>query len=125
MTTETRQHAAQPRSLGALWLQVLGPPIIWLTQFEAKYALAGKPAARAHPGWLIGISVTAGVLVIALLLGAARSREVARSSALDQMAGVTGRNRFMSVLAAMSCTLFLLLIIAQGLADFFHEPGPS
>jgi hypothetical protein len=114
-----------PRSLVALWLGIVGPPIIWLTQFEAKYALAGVGQAAKHTPALIATSVLAAALVLFLAYTSARERKLAKASPLDAGGGVTSRNRFMGTLGLMMSALFLLLIIAQAIADFFFSPGIS
>jgi hypothetical protein len=121
--TSPDPRAQQPRSVLALWVGVLGPPVIWLTQFEIKYVLAARPATSRHAGWLIGVGVVALAVVAMLAVFARRQQRTAGAAPLDQMAGVAARTRFMSMLGQMSCALFALLIIAQGLADFFFEPG--
>lgn len=116
-------RAAQPRSLLALWLGIVGPPVIWLMQFEIRYVLAARPATSRHAGWLIGVWVVALALIATLAALARRQHHAAAAAPLDQIAGVSGRTRFMGLLGLMSCALFALLIVAQGLADFFYEPG--
>lgn len=116
-------RAQQPRSAGALWLELLGPPVVWLTQFEIRYVLAARPETAGHTAWLVGVWIVALSLIACLALSARHQQMEARSSPLDLAAGVTARTRFMSLVALMSCALFALVIFAQGLADFFFEPG--
>jgi hypothetical protein len=126
MSKETMHQgprAEQPRWLLALWLEVLGPPIIWLMQFEIKYVLAARPTMNRHAGVLIGVWVVSLALIAGLALAARQQQREAAASPLDVAAGVSGRTRFMTMIGLMSCALFALLIIAQGLADFFFEPG--
>jgi hypothetical protein len=114
-----------PRSVFALWLGILGPPLIWLSQFEIKYALAGAGHPNQHTGPLIATSVVAAALVLMLAMMATRERRAAAASPLDIASGGVGRNRFMATLGLMSATLFLLLIVAQAVADFFIPPGTT
>jgi hypothetical protein len=122
---DTSSPSLAPQPLAGLWLPLLGPPAIWLVQFEANYALAGSETARRFPGLLPSISFVAAAIVVALALSARSSRRSAAASPLDAMAGVTSRNRFMATCGLMSASLFLLVIVAQGIATFFHEPGPG
>jgi hypothetical protein len=120
-----RTHAVQPRSLVALWLGVLGPPAIWLAQFELKYALASRGETTWRTLALLAASIVSLALVAMLAAMSWRHRRIAARSPLDAAAGVTGRNRFFATLGTMSSALFFLLIVAQALADFFFNPGRS
>ena len=116
-------EALQPRSHFALWLGIVGPPLVWLTHFQVKYTMAGVGNAPAHGPLLLATSVIAGALVLFLGYIAARERKWADVSPLDETAGIKSRNRFMATLGVMSAGLFLLVIIAQAIADFFFLPG--
>src|SRR4051812_8849997 len=121
---DTRAAArAAPRSLVALWLEMIGPPVIWLTQFEIKYALAGKSSAIRHPTLMIAVTVIALALIALLAVTSIQHQREAATSPLDTMAGVERRNRFMARVGLMSSALFALITIAQGTADFFIAPG--
>jgi hypothetical protein len=122
-STTPEPRAGQPRWLLALWLEVIGPPIIWLTQFEIKYVLAARPTMGRHSMLLIAVWVVPLALIAMLALFARHQQREAAASPLDRMAGVTERSRFMAMIGLMSCALFALLIIGQGLPDFFFEPG--
>jgi hypothetical protein len=122
---QTFSPTPAPRSLVALWLGVIGPPIVWLAHFEIKYALAGVGDAIKHTPALIATSVVTAAVLLLIAYVAARERRTARTSPLDAEAGVTPRNRFMGTLGLMMCALFLLVTIAQAIADFFFSPGVS
>lgn len=113
-----------PRSLVALWAGILGPPILWLAQFEVKYALAGR-ATGTHSGALMGTSLVTILLIAGLAYLAARERQISRDSPLDDAAGVVPRNHFMATLGLFSCGMFLLVSVAQFIADFFFIAGTS
>jgi hypothetical protein len=122
MNTPVEPRAAQPRAVAAQWVAVVGPPIVWLTQFEARYALAGRVGAAAR----VAMFVTAGLSLVAIAicaLTAWRQSRLAEASPLDQTAGVGGRTRFMGALGLSASGLFFLVIVAQLLADFFIPPG--
>lgn len=115
----------RPRSLAALWIGIIGPPLIWLTQFEINYALAGAGHRSRHGPALVATSIVAFALVLLLGYVCARERGIAANSPLDAAAGVVRRNRFMATLGLMTCGLFLLVIIAQFIAQFFFVPGET
>src|SRR5438132_10058379 len=109
MSAKTKHSSADalpPRSLAGLWVEMIGPPLIWLTQFQIKYALAGKSFASQHPGWLTGTTVIAATCIIALAIFGWRHRREAAASPLDAAAGVIGRTRFMAMVGMMNCGLF-------------------
>src|SRR6185437_2676076 len=59
----TAEVSRQGRSI-ALWVGVLGAPVLWLTQFEAGYALA--PWACKNKGQLLLHLISALCIVLAL-----------------------------------------------------------
>lgn len=122
-TTAEAAKAAQPRRSGAQWLGFLGPPVVWLTQFQIKYTLANAPGgSRAHSA-LIATGAVAIVAVAALAVMSLRQFRRAGSSPLDQTARVVERSRFLALLGLMSSALFLLVIVAQAVAEWFFVPG--
>lgn len=125
MSATEQGRASQPRSTFAQWLGVVGPPLVWLTHFQAKYALAGNvPGTRPH-GAMAAIGVVALLLVGGCALAARRQWRSAETSPPDRYAGRSGRARFMGALGLLSAALFALVIIAQLLADLFIAPGKS
>jgi hypothetical protein len=113
----------QPRDTFSLWAGWLGPPLIWLAQFEAIYALAdAKNPAHAHKLILV-TGATALLLIMVCGLTADRQRRAAAGSPLDAFAGVTQRIRFMAVAGIISSALFFILTAAQWAANFFYYPG--
>jgi hypothetical protein len=114
-----------PRSTGPLWLGVLGPPTIWLTQFEIRYALAGAGRASRHGLPMLVTSIIA--LAAMTLCGyiAARERQLAAASPLDVEDRIAPRTRFMGTLGLLLSGLFFVGTVIQALADFFFNPGVS
>src|SRR5512132_3739853 len=96
LAQQRREAATQPRSVTSLWLVLLGPPVIWLTQFEVKYVLAARPQTAQHPLLMIGVSVVALALIAVLAVVARRQRQDAAAAPLDVAAGVVERNQFMA-----------------------------
>jgi hypothetical protein len=120
--SQTTARSEAPRWLFALWVEMIGPPIIWMTQFQVKYVLAGKTLASRHPGLLPGTTIVAVALLLLIAVSAWRHRREAAASPLDTMAGAVGRTRFMTMVGVLNAALFLVVTIAQGLADFYFEP---
>jgi hypothetical protein len=124
-SANAKERAQQPRLLTAQWLALVGPPLVWLLQFEARYALAGNERGTRGHFAMTAIGIVS-LLVIALLGWVARRQwRHAAASPLDRMAGVGDRARFLGMLGLLSSALFFLAVAAQVLAEFFLEPGKS
>ena len=96
-----------------VWLGMLGPPVIWLTNFEIIYARVLPACAIKSNVWLI----IASVIALALIGGCGflAVREL----------GETGENktrRFMAQVGVMSASLFTLVTIAQIIAMLLMDP---
>jgi hypothetical protein len=104
----------------ALWLGILGPPLLWLTQFEVIYALV-LPVCVAHHKFVLAlISITFGAAIVACgLIGWNGRAPVAGSPSRIKFV-----RHFMGLLSLMSMSLFLLVVIAQVLATAMHSPCP-
>lgn len=110
----------RPWSDLALWLGILGPPILWLTQFEIVYALVLPACVAHHKIVLAAISIAVAAAIIGCgLLGWNGRAPVAGSPPRIKLV-----RHFMAVLALMSMSLFLLVVIAQMLAIAMHSPCP-
>lgn len=95
------------------WLGVLGPPAIWLTNFQIIYARVLPACAIKSNVWLITSSLI-GLALIAWC-GFLALRE----------AGAGGEHRtrrFMAHVGLMSAALFALVTIAQIIAMLLMEP---
>ena len=97
----------------AAWIGVLGPPIIWLFQFEINYALVPFACANALR-WPIYM-VTLIALALAAGCGLMSWRTRAANDAPEYI-------RFMGLGGAVLATGFSLVIIAQGIAGIVLEP---
>ncbi len=104
----------------ALWLGILGPPVLWLTQFEIIYSLV-LPVCVAHSRIvLVVISIAFAAAIVGCgLLGWNGRAPVAGSTARIKFV-----RQFMAVLSLMSTSLFLLVVLAQVLAAAMHSPCP-
>jgi hypothetical protein len=125
MNAEPHDTPQRPRTLTAQWFALLGPPVIWLLQFEARYALAANVRGSAANVAMTVIAVAALAFVGACALVAFRQWRLAHASPLHQLAAVGERARFMGALGLASAGLFFLVTVAQLLADFFISPGKS
>ncbi len=95
------------------WLGMLGPPTIWLTNFEIIYARVLPACAIKSNIWLITsslvcLALTAGCGFLALRESGAGEQNKAR--------------RFMSHVGLMSASLFALVTIAQVIAMLLMDP---
>jgi hypothetical protein len=104
----------------ALWLGIVGPPLLWLTQFEIVYALV-LPVCVAHNKIvLVLISIVfAATIVVCGLIGWSGCAPVAGSPARIRFV-----RHFMALLSLMTMSLFLLVVIAQVLATAMNSPCP-
>jgi hypothetical protein len=96
-----------------VWLGMLGPPAIWLTNFEIIYARVLPACAIKSNVWLIIVSVISLVLIAGCAFLAMREL------------GETGENktrRFMGQVGVMSASLFALVTIAQIIAMLLMDP---
>jgi hypothetical protein len=122
MQTSTEPRSAQPRREFWLWVSTLAPPVIWLVQFQIKYSLAARTTTGARTAVILA-SVVSLLAVAGCGLMASRFHRLADASPLDAFARKGPRIRFMATLGVMSSGLFLLLMVAQLLADWFIKPG--
>ena len=112
---------AHGRSL-SLWAGVLGAPAAWGLQLQVGYALVPW-VCRTHHYWVLH-AVTLGFVLLAALGGWLSYRDwqaAGRGSPDETDGGATARTRFLGALGMVTCGLFALLIIAQGVASFFLD----
>jgi hypothetical protein len=95
------------------WIGMLGPPTIWLTNFEIIYARVLPACAIKSNVWLI----TSSLLCLALIVGCG-------FLALREAGAGEGHKtrRFMAHVGLMSASLFALVTIAQVIAMLLMEP---
>jgi hypothetical protein len=120
--TNLTPHPTLPQP-GVLWTVNLGPPILWLLQFQVRYALVPWCCANGNRSllWLAsGISVFL-VLVFTTLAICAWKR--LRPELPDEAASVSRpRARFMALVGLMSSGLFGLATVAQALPVWWIDP---
>jgi CDP-diglyceride synthetase len=95
------------------WLGMLGPPTIWLTNFEIIYARVLPACAIKSNIWLIVSSLVCLALIVGC--GFLALRECGTNEG-------TRSRRFMAHLGLMSASLFTLVTIAQVIAMLIMEP---
>lgn len=95
------------------WIGMLGPPTIWLTNFEIIYARVLPACAIKSNIWLIIASLIA--LGLIAVCGSLAIREL----------GAAAENKtrhFMAHVGLMSASLFALVTIAQIIAMLLMDP---
>jgi hypothetical protein len=95
------------------WLGMLGPPTIWLTNFEIIYARVLPSCAIKSNLWL----VIASLIALALIAGCG-------FLAIRELGGPTENKtrQFMAQVGVMSASLFALVTIAQIIAMLLMDP---
>lgn len=118
---EADQHTPK-RELIVLWIGALFPAFIAAAQFQTNFALVRKACSSQHRVMLYAVTGVAIVLTLAasavVLMIWKRSGQRWPTEAVDP----DTRVRFMSVWALLGNGIFLLLIIAQGIATIVFDP---
>jgi hypothetical protein len=104
----------------ALWVGILGPPLLWLTQFEIVYAFVLPVCVTHHKILLILISIAFGATIV----GCGVIGWTGRAPVANLPERIKFVRHFMAVLSLMSMALFLLVVIAQLLATAMNSPCP-
>ena len=110
-----------PRPM-ALWAPIIGPMVATLVLLEAVYALVGPSCRRETSLFLHAVSATMLVATILLTLVALRLWRERGRDWETHAGGIDTRTRFMAVMGLMSGVSSALIVIAQWLAVFFHDP---
>ena len=104
-----------------MWIGLLGAPFVWLMQMQALYLLAVW-ICRGGKSLLYLTTLIALALVACVWFIAWRSWQRTGHNWPGDEGGVLPRSRFMAVLGVLTSALFFLLILAQGIANFFFHP---
>lgn len=119
-------HAAPPapQRVGALWAGILVPPLAALAMLAADYAIVPWACARTdHVVARTSLHVIPLVmLVVTAVVGAVAWRHRRREAPSARGAPPASRIDFLALVAAGMSTLFLLVIVAQWLANVFYNP---
>jgi hypothetical protein len=94
------------------WLGMLGPPTIWLTNFEIIYARVLPACAIKSNIWLI----ISSLVCLTLIVGCGFAQRESGADAENRT------RRFMAHVGWMSASLFALVTIAQIIAMLIMEP---
>ena len=100
-------------TLPALWLGMVGGPIVWLLYLQVSYILAPRACRAGDKTALAVVAVVALVATIAVTIVAWRAW---RATEADYSAGegtVLGRSRFMALSGLGISALIILLVIAS------------
>jgi hypothetical protein len=121
--TTLQQAAANNRLSAALLTGLLGPAVLWLTQFQVKYSLVDYACKTGHR-WVLplasGIAIAAAV---SFCLFAWRNHRVAKHAARDETTEpLRDRNIFLAHMGLLSSVFFLAIVVAQALAQLFINP---
>ena len=104
----------------ALWLGILGPPVLWLAQFEIVYSLV-LPVCVAHSRIVLALISLA---FAAAIIGCGLIGWNGRAPGAASPPRITLVRHFMGLLSVMSMSLFLLIIFGQVIAIAMHSPCP-
>jgi uncharacterized membrane protein YidH (DUF202 family) len=128
MTTQSQAapDVAQHGRSAALWAGVLGAPAVWAVQLQTGYSLTEWVC---HSERYFVLHLVTLVFVLLAAGGGALSwmdwKKAGRGSPDETDGGPVARTRFLGALGMVISVLFVLLIIAQGLASFFFHACPE
>lgn len=123
MTATESRNEGRAEANCALWLGMLGPPIVWLVQFQSRYAIVSAVCEHGNEFVLHILSL----FFLLLTLGAGclswvQWQRLNRTWPQERQDNPAGRQAFMAVVGLLTSGLFSLLIIAQALPTLFLSP---
>jgi hypothetical protein len=104
----------------ALWLGLLGPPLLWLTQFQTIYMLVYRACGNHRNLGITLTSICFGVAIAACGWISWNNRVPVAESPPR----LKKTRHFMAVLSLMSMSIFLIVLIAQTIASLMIPPCP-
>ncbi len=122
VTTDVERYFNELRGIALLWIGVLAGPLAWFLYQQVSYMLATLSCAATAT--LVLHAMTAVALLIALA-GAGIAWKSWRRTGGEWPArsgGTVARSRFMALGGLLLSALFFLVIVAQGLPNFFLSP---
>lgn len=125
MTDELPEESrARPsmRVSAVLWAGVLFPPAIWALQMQFNYWSIRGACARGSNLRLNAITLVALLLIALTGLCAWTSGNRSAAAAKVEWGAVVSNSRFMMILGILMCVVFLLAVIAQGVAAIVFNP---
>jgi hypothetical protein len=102
----------------ALWIGLLGGPIIWLCSFEARFALAPWACTFQNKWALHGVAIVALILCLACALIAYGQWKSISHGELGPDAGAIPRANFMAILGIFVSCGCGMIVIAQSIPEF-------
>jgi hypothetical protein len=125
MATDLKTAEPQPsanRGGYAMWIGPLLPAVAWAVQMQLNYWLLRGACARGSNLALRSVLLVAIVSVFVAGLGCwfawLRLKDVWPTEHLERQA----RTRFLAVLGLLMAGMFLLVIVAQGVATLVFDP---
>lgn len=110
-------------AVAGLWFSLLAPPLAFLVQLEANYALVSWACARGDRLPLHLITLAALVVAAAAWLVAWREWRAVRGPWPDYVTPAPSpRSRFMAALGMLVSALFIVLLVAQAIPAFVLTP---
>lgn len=122
MTVEADGYFNQPRGIAWLWAGVLAGPIAWFLHQQVSYVLAALSCSDALT-FVLHMATVVAILIAIAGAGIAwiNWRRTGRAWS-TQVGGTLARSRFMALSGLLLSFLFLLVIVAQGIPNFFFSP---
>jgi cytochrome c biogenesis factor len=122
MTVDPRTDVPDAREIRALWAGLLLPPIAFLINLEAAYALV--PAACSSRNQLPMHLVHIACLLLALAGGLTAWRwwKLEGATWPGEEGDPVARSRFMAGLGVLLSALFILVIVAMWIPSFLLDP---
>jgi hypothetical protein len=104
-----------------VWLGLLGAPTIWLTNLLTSYLLVlyvckGGPHFTLQLLPLIFLSLVAGIILLSWI----HHKSIPSKSETDD--ALLRERRFLAMLSILVSCLFFLIIVAQTIPTFIHDP---
>lgn len=122
MTTDVDRYFNQPRGIALLWIGMLAGPIAWFLHQQVSYILATLSCTDAATIVLHVVTVITSLIAIAGAGIAWMSWRRTGHAETIRGGGTVARSRFMALSGLLLSFLFLLVIVAQGIPNFFISP---
>lgn len=108
----------------ALWIGVLGGPIIWLTSFEARFALAPWACTFQNKWALYGVAIAALILCLGCALISFREWRSVGAQEPTPDAGPVPRSNFLAILGIVTSCGTAMIVVAQSIPEFMLGACP-
>lgn len=122
MTTAAAERFTRSGGIFALWFGILGPAVIWHLRIWVSYILV--PYACGAGEVMMLHLVTLVTLLGTLFAGwvAWRIWQQTGATAEVEGGGVIPRSRFLALFGLFSSGFFALVILAEGVGNFYIDP---